>query len=55
MSGMLASGNDIEYSMRLALINAKHCLSSRIPEGLPAEEGRRLIGQENINIKIRSL
>ena len=55
MSGMLASGKDIEYSMRLALINAKHCLSSRIPEGLPAEEGRRLIGQENINIKIRSL
>jgi len=55
MSGLLASNNDIEYSLKLALAAAKHCLSSRLPEGLPAEEGRRLIGQENINIKIRSL
>jgi sugar/nucleoside kinase (ribokinase family) len=55
MSGMLASGNDIEYSMRLALINAKHCLSSRVPEGLPASRALRLIEQENIKIKIRSL
>ncbi len=55
MSGMLASGKDIEYSMRLALINAKHCLSSRVPEGLPASRALRLIEQENIKIKIRSL
>ncbi|HOI97093.1 MAG TPA: carbohydrate kinase family protein [Candidatus Pacearchaeota archaeon] len=55
MSGMLASGNNIEYSMRLALINAKHCLLSRIPEGLPASRTLRLIEQENIKIKIHSL
>lgn len=55
MSGMLASGNDIKYSMRLALINAKHCLLSRIPEGLPAGRTLRLIEQENIKIKIRPL
>jgi len=55
MSGMLASGKDIEYSMRLPLINAKHCLSSRVPEGLPASRALRLIEQENIKIKIRPL
>ena len=55
MSGMLMSDNDIEYSMKLALINAKHCLSSRGAEGLPAKHDRRLIDQENINIKIRPI
>ncbi len=55
MSGMMASGNDIEYSMKLALVNAKHCLSSRRAEGLPAKQDRHLIEQENIKIKIRSI
>lgn len=55
MSGMMASGNDIEYAAKLAFINAKHCLSSRGAEGLPAKHDRRLIDQENINIKIRPL
>ncbi len=55
MSGMLASGNDVEYSMKLALVNAKHCLSSRVPEGLPAGKIPHLIDRENIKIKIRSI
>lgn len=55
MSGMLSSGNDIEYAMKLALINAKHCLSSRGAQGLPAKHDRRLIDQENIKIKIRPI
>ena len=55
MSGMMASGNDVEYSMKLALVNAKHCLSSRGSEGLPAKQNRHLIEQENIKVKIRPL
>lgn len=55
MSGLLASNNDIEYSLKLALINAKHCLSSRLPEGLPANQNLRLIERESIKIKVRSL
>jgi len=55
MSGMLASGNDVEYSMKLALVNAKHCLSSRGSEGLPAGKIPHLIDRENIKIKIRSI
>jgi len=55
MSGMMASGNDIEYSMKLALVNAKHCLSSRGSEGLSAKQDRRLIEQENIKIRIKNI
>ncbi|MFA6375791.1 MAG: carbohydrate kinase family protein [Candidatus Paceibacterota bacterium] len=52
MSGMLASENDIEYSMKLALVNAKHCLSIRGSDKLLAKEDNFLVGQENIKIKI---
>ncbi len=55
MSGLLASNNDIEYSLKLALAAAKHCLSSRLPEGLPANQNLRLIERESIKIKVRSL
>jgi len=55
MSGMLMSNNDIEHSMRLAFVNAKHCLSSRGAEGLPAKHDRRLIEKENIRIEIRNI
>lgn len=55
MSGMLMSGNDIEYSMKLALINAKHCLSSRGGEGLLTKHDRGLVEKENINIKVRNI
>jgi ribokinase len=53
MSGMLASNNDIEYSMKLALINAKHCLSIRGSDKLLSKEDNKLVGQENIKIKTR--
>jgi len=52
MSGMLATGNDIEYSMKLALVNAKHCLSIRGSDKLLSKEDNYLVGQENIKIKI---
>jgi ribokinase len=55
MSGMLASGNDIEYSMKLALVNAKHCLSIRGSDKLLSKEDNHLVGRENIKIKNRSL
>lgn len=55
MSGMLMSNNDIEYAMRLAFVNAKHCLSSRSAEGLPTKHDRYLIEKENIKIKIRPI
>jgi len=55
MSGMLASGNDIEYSMRMALVNAKHCLSIRGSDKLLSKEDNYLIAQENIKIKIRQI
>lgn len=55
MSGMMTSNKDIEYSLKLALAAAKHCLSSRLPEGLPANRNPRLIEQEGVNIKVRSL
>jgi ribokinase len=55
MSGMLASNNDIEYSMKLALVNAKHCLSSRGADKLLAKEDNYLVGEENIKIKVRNI
>ncbi len=55
MSGMLSSNNDIEYSMKLALVNAKHCLSIRGSDKLLAKEDNYLVGQENIKIKIRNV
>ena len=55
MSGMLASGNDIEYSMKLALVNAKHCLSIRGSDKLLAKEDNYLVGQENIKVKVRNI
>jgi ribokinase len=55
MSGMLASNNDIEYSMKLALVNAKHCLSVRGADKLLAKEDNYLVGQEDIKIKIRDI
>jgi ribokinase len=51
MSGMLASGNDIEYSMKLALVNAKHCLSVRGAGRLLSKEDNFLVDRENIKIK----
>jgi len=55
MSGMMASDNDIEYSMKLALVNAKHCLSSRGAGKLLKKDDHHLIEKENINIKIKPL
>lgn len=55
MSGMLISGNDIEYSMKLALVNAKHCLLSRGAQKLLKKDDRHLIEKENIKIKIRNI
>ena len=55
MSGMLASGNDVEYSIKLALVNAKHCLSIRGSDKLLAKEDNYLIAQENIKVKVRTL
>ena len=55
MSGMLSSKNDIEYSLKLALVNAKHCLSVRGADKLLAKDDNHLIAQENIKIKGRSL
>jgi len=54
MSGLLASNNDIEYSLKLALVAAKHCLSARFPEGLPVRRNLRLVERENIKINVRS-
>lgn len=55
MSGMLMSGNDIEYSMKLALVNAKHCLSTRGAQKLLRKDDRHLVEKESIKIKIKSL
>jgi len=55
MSGMLSSNNDIEYSMELALVNAKHCLSVRGADKLLAKEDNYLVGRENIKIKIKNI
>jgi sugar/nucleoside kinase (ribokinase family) len=55
MSGMLASNNDIEYSMKLALVNAKHCLSIRGSDKLLTKEDNYLVDKENIKIKIRKI
>jgi len=55
MSGMLASNNDIEYSMKMALVNAKHCLSIRGADKLLTKEDNYLIGQEDIKIKTRPI
>jgi sugar/nucleoside kinase (ribokinase family) len=55
MSGMLSSNNDIEYSMKLALVNAKHCLSGRGSDKLLAKEDNYLVSQENIRIRVRAL
>jgi sugar/nucleoside kinase (ribokinase family) len=51
MSGMLASDNDIEYSMKLALVNAKHCLSVKGADKLMSKEDNYLVDRENIKIK----
>lgn len=55
MAGMISSGNDIEYSIKLALVNAKHCLSIRGSDKLLAKEDNYLADKENIKIKISSL
>ena len=55
MSGMLASSNDIEYSMKLALVNAKHCLSVRGADKLLSKADNFLVDRENIKIKKTSL
>jgi ribokinase len=55
MSGMLASDNDIEYSMKLALVNAKHCLSIRGSDKLLAKEDNYLVGRENIKVKVKNI
>lgn len=55
MSGMMSSENNIEYSMKLALVNAKHCLSTRGSDKLLAKEDNYLVGQENIKVKIKSI
>lgn len=55
MSGMLASNNDIQYSMKLALVNAKHCLSARGAGKLLRKDDRHLIEKENIKVKIRNI
>lgn len=51
MSGMLASDYDIDYSMKLALVNAKHCLSVRGADRLLSQEDNFLVDRENIKIK----
>ncbi len=55
MSGMLASNNDIEYSMKLALLNAKYCLSSRGSNRPLLKESNFLLNQEKIKIKVRDV
>ncbi len=51
MSGMLASNNDIEYSMKLALVNSKHCLGTKGADKLLCREDNYLVERENIKIK----
>ena len=56
MSGMLQSNQNIEYSMKLALLNAKQCLSARGGSiCLLAQKDNNLVEKENIKIKIRNL
>jgi sugar/nucleoside kinase (ribokinase family) len=55
MSGMLAADNDVEYAMKLALVNAKHCLTGRGSDKLLSKEDNYLVGEEDIKIKVRSL
>lgn len=51
MSGMLASNNDIEYSMKLALVNSKHCLGTKGADKLLSKEDNYLVEQEGLKIK----
>lgn len=51
MSGMLESNNDIEHSMKLALVNSKHCLGTKGADKLLCKEDNYLVERENIKIK----
>jgi len=53
MSGMLATGNDIEYSFKMALVNSKHCLSIRGADKLLAKDDNYLVDREDIKIIVR--
>lgn len=55
MCGILDAPNDIEYAIKMAMVNAKHCLSSRGSDKLLSKEENYLIPSADVAIKVEKL